>query len=441
MTGRTQYAMNTCSVAALGLGSMVGAGIFALLGQVALSAGQDTYLVFLLGGVIAISSGYSYAKLAARYPEAGGIAEYFDEAFGPRTLSGTLSLIYLLTLILTVALVAKAFGAYGARLFLDTDSRFWVNALASLIIVAAVIANVAKSNLVGNAELVLVLLKLSVLALLMLAGMLQAGSQHVAEHLHPTLISLFGSVGLSFLAYAGFGTMANAAESVDRPEVTIPRAIYVAIFTVAVLYVGLAYAVLSAVSPAQLAKNADTALAIAAEPLLGHLGYLVVSIAALLATASAINATIFSILKIGSALSTASHLPQCFSRPVCRSASLGAGLGAVTMLIMVNMLDLNALASVASGVYVLTYLAVQVAHWRLKDATGGSPLMIAVGSILMAAVLVVGLVTLLVRQPWSIVTTLVILIACASAEMTLSWLDRPPGKNHPASVSLGRPGP
>jgi amino acid transporter len=68
--------MTIWSVAALGIGSMVGAGIFALLGHAAPAAGGDTFIAFVLGGVVAMLSGYSYAKLAARYPDAGGLTAY-----------------------------------------------------------------------------------------------------------------------------------------------------------------------------------------------------------------------------------------------------------------------------------------------------------------------------------------------------------------------------
>ncbi len=303
--------MNVWSVAALGIGSMVGAGIFALLGQVALCAGHETYLAFVIGGIVAVFSGYSYGKLAARYPQAGGIVDYFDQAFGTAVISGTLSLIYLLTLVVTVAMVAKAFGAYGAQLLLNTQDRLWINVLASTAVVLLAILNLANSKLVGEAELIMVCLKLLILAVLMVAGLSGSGYQHIADHVHPSLFTLIGSVGLTFFAYAGFGMMTNAAESVAEPQMTIPRAIYLAIGTVALLYVGLAVVVLRSISPAELVRHADTAVATAAEPILGRSGFVAVSIAALLATTSAINATLFSIVRISMALGDSGQLPRC----------------------------------------------------------------------------------------------------------------------------------
>lgn len=106
--------------------------------------------------------------------------------------------------------------------------------------------------------------------------------------------------------------MANAAGSVAHPERTIPRAIYLAIAVAAVLVVGIAVVVLQSISPENLAAHADTAVAEAAHPVLGHFGFVMVSIAALLVTASAINAALFSVIRIATALAATGRLPGAF---------------------------------------------------------------------------------------------------------------------------------
>jgi amino acid transporter len=197
--------MSVWSVSALGIGSMVGAGIFALLGQVALVAGAETYLAFVLGGVVATLSGYSYAKLAAHYSKAGGISDYFNQAFGTGPLAGALSLVYLLTLVVTLAMVAKTFGAYGVKL-ISPDSPVWLDAaLASAIVIVLTLLNVAGSGAVGKAEILLVALKLSILTVLMLAGVqsMHLAPNHLREHVHPGWFAVLASTGLSFFAYAG----------------------------------------------------------------------------------------------------------------------------------------------------------------------------------------------------------------------------------------------
>jgi amino acid transporter len=294
--------MGLWSVTAMGIGAMVGAGIFALLGEAALIAGSDTYIAFLLSGFVALLSGYSYAKLAIRYPELGGVSAYFDHSFGVGRLSGTLSLIYLVTMAATIALVAKAFGAYAAALAFPGSSHIAGNTLASILIITMALVNISGSGLVGKAEVVLVGIKLVILATLMIAGAIGMQSQLPIEHFHPGAMGIAGCAGLTFLAYAGYSVIADAVGSVDNPKRTILHAIYLEIGAVILLYTGLAIVVLGSVSPAALAQRSDTAVAEAARPVMGHAGYVIVSLGALLATASGVNAWLFSAIKMALAL-------------------------------------------------------------------------------------------------------------------------------------------
>jgi amino acid transporter len=411
--------MNLWSVAALGIGSMVGAGIFALLGQAALVAGGETYLAFIIGGVIAGMSGYSYARLAARYPKAGGIAAYFDAAFGTRRLSGTLTLIYLVTLAVTIAMIASAFGAYAAPLFVGSSDPFWTGLFASAIVVLLTALNVGGAGLVGPAELLLVVVKLVILSGLMLAGITSRPAHLLTEHVHPGVLGLLASVGLTFFAYAGYGMMANAAASVANPQRTIPRSIFLAIAVVTMLYVGLAIVVLQSISPADLVAHADTAVAQAAEPVLGHAGFIAVSIAALLATASAINATLFSAVQIASALVQTDRLPKAFDRHFWRHGTQGVMISIGAILLMVNFFDLNAIANIASATFLISYLAVYVAHWWLVPEAGGSRPIIIFGIISMGLVLLVFLWSVSRTQPWSIAMIAVFVVGSAVVQSLL----------------------
>jgi amino acid transporter len=409
--------MNVWSVAAMGVGAMVGAGIFALLGVVGLVAGKETYISFLLGGIVAILSGYSYAKLAARYPDAGGLTAYFHQAFGTGRLSGTLSLTYLITIAVTIALVAKAFGAYAAPLAFGHTSSLWVNAFASAITIVLVLLNIADSSLVGKAEVVLVGIKLLILALLMAAGTYGMMGHPQVKHLTPHVLSLVSSVGLTFLAYAGFGMMTNAAGRVSNPQKTIPRAIYLAIAIVILLYVGLAVIVLGSVSSEDLKLYANTAVALAAKPVLGQAGYVIVSVAALLATASGVNAWIFTAMQISRSMVKVGNLPNMFAHFVWRKGTLGLLLGVAGILLAINLLDLNALARIASATFLFSYLAVQIAHWRLLPQTKASRFLVGVGSLFIAGVLGCFLWTTFLLQPWS----LVLIVAFVVASWFVEW--------------------
>ncbi|MEF9942978.1 MAG: amino acid permease, partial [Burkholderiaceae bacterium] len=138
--------LNIWNVAALGIGSMVGAGVFALLGQVALLVRGETWIAFALGGVVALFSGYSYARLGARYPSRGGIIDYFRLGLISPLIERSLAMLYLITLALTIAMVAKAFGAYGARLFhAPSLAAQRIDLYASGIVIALTLLNVIGS--------------------------------------------------------------------------------------------------------------------------------------------------------------------------------------------------------------------------------------------------------------------------------------------------------
>ncbi len=407
--------MTMWSVSALGIGSMVGAGIFALFGQAALVAGKDVYLSFLIGGTAALLSGYSYAKLAARYPAASGILEYFNRAFPSRLASGALSLIYLLTLVVTITMVAKTFGAYASRLFFAEDALPMISgAFASGIVVVLVIVNMIGANVVSRAEVTLVAIKLLILVLLMLAGLPSMDPKMFTSGISVAPTTLLASVGLTFFAYAGYGMMANAAADVRQPETTVPRAMFLAIGVVIVLYVGLAIVILGNIPADELSRYADTAVAQAARPLLGHSGFVIVSIGALLASASAINATIFSALAISKGLAEQAQLPRLFADAVWHDGTKGLLWTTAAILLAVNLLDLAAVANTASVTFLIVYLAIFGAHWRLRRDAGGSPIVIICGLSLMGIVLVVFLFSLFERQPIAIVFMLVFVTGSAS---------------------------
>ena len=394
--------MNLWSVTAWASARWSAPGIFALLGVVALSAGDETYISFLLGGGVAVLSGYSYAKLATRYPDAGGIATFFDKAFGAGRLSGTLSLIFLLTIAATIGMVAKAFGAYAATLAFGHSDELWVNAFASGVTIMLVLLNVAGSKLVGKAELVLVGVKLTILTGLISAGtygmIYQAPTKHVAPH----VLSVIGSVGLALFAYAGYAVMPNTAGNIAHPRQTIPRAIYLAIGIVTLLYVLLAIVVVGSVPAGDLSRDADTALAVAARPLLGQSGYIIVCVTALLATASGINAWVFTAMQISTAMARAGQLPEMFTQLAWRKGTIGLFVGIAAIVLAINFFDLTALANIASSAFIFSHMAVQVAHWRLIDETNGSRPLVGLALSSMAVVLVVFLWSTAFTEPWSV---------------------------------------
>ena len=415
--------MSMWGVVALGVGSMIGAGIFALLGQATLIAGKDVLLSFLAGGVIALLSGISFARLAARYPGQGGLIDYLAKAFPGTLFARSVSLVYLVTLIVTVAVVGKSFGAYAAQLaFGAPTGSVAANALTVLMVLAVAGINLVGSGAVGRIEIALVATKLGVLLLLIGASLGRFDPDLLAKMPSVGWTTLLSSIGLTFFAYAGFGMMANASASVAEPRKTMPRAILIAIGLVTVFYLALAAVVLGNLSMDELRRYTDSAVAVAARPALGQTGYIIVTFGGLLATASATNATLFSILNLNVDLSRQGTLPHAFGRVVLHTP-LGFAGSVAAALLLVLAFPLSAIASLAGMFFLMAYIAVFAAHWRLRHEAGGRRLFIIVGAVAMTCVLLGSAVSLGREQPGALVLGAVILAACAAGEW---WLMRRP---------------
>ncbi len=209
--------LSLLNVISLGIGSIVGAGIFALLGQVILLAGDHTYHAFFIAGIAAVFSGYSYAKLAGRYHSSGGLTDYFHIAFPEKYVSGTLSAIYLVTEAISISMIAKAFGIYITELFNQIPpSDLWVNTLAAVLIIGLALLNMMQASDVGRSETVIVIIKVAILFALVFAALFQPGAR-----LHPPAFSresmdFLRSIGVTFFAYAGYGVITNATSDVKN---------------------------------------------------------------------------------------------------------------------------------------------------------------------------------------------------------------------------------
>ena len=145
----------------IGVGGMIGAGIFSILGVVAQVSGPALPLSFAIGGVVALLAAYSYAKLGVRYPSVGGSVQFLVESLGDGVLTGGLNVFQYLAYVISMALYAAGFAGY-AMTFLPDDTPSWVQRLlgAGIILVFALV-NLLGSKVMGRAESVIVIIKVT----------------------------------------------------------------------------------------------------------------------------------------------------------------------------------------------------------------------------------------------------------------------------------------
>jgi amino acid transporter len=379
--------MTVSAAAALGVGSMVGAGIFALMGQAGAIAGSAVYLSFVLAGLIALASGYSMAKLGARYPAAGGIVEYLAQAYGVGLVSGALSILLYISALVALALVAKTFGSYALALLpVEGDAR-WVNGLADFVIIAFVLLNLEGARGVATLEKLVVTVKVLILVGFAVAGLYVADPKALSPDRYPAASQVLYSLAVTFFAFEGFRVITNCAEDMPEPQRTLPRAMLLAIGAVLILYVAIALAVFGNLGVSQVIEAKDYALAEAARPVFGAAGFSIVAIAALVSTASSINANLYAVTNVTYQLAKEGELPTAFGQPMGRSRE-GLVISAGLIIALGHTFDLSEIAAVGSITILLVHLLVHLGHLRLLRETGASPVLVLTAILLILVAIV-----------------------------------------------------
>jgi amino acid transporter len=394
----------------IGVGAMVGAGIFALLGAAGAVAGAAVWLSFLIAAAVAGLQGYSFAKLGARYPSAGGLLEYVAKGFGDGHVTGiTAWLTYSANAIVT-AMVAVSFGSYASSMLTGAESAVWIKVFAALIIIVMTGVNVVGSQLVANAQTVIVYVVLGILCVFAVVTLANVNPSLLAFSGYPPLRDIVSSVALTFFAFLGFGIITFTAKDLATPSRQLPRAMYLALGIATVIYVAIALGVFGTLSVEKVIASGGTALAVAAEPTLGKAGYWLMSITALFATAGATNAGLYPAPGLSERLVETRQFPPLMARKFGGRVSAGLLFEAAVCLILAVLFKLDAIASIGSAVALLIFTFITAAHLRVRSETGAKAWILALAIAAAAVVLITFIFTTLIHEPASIFTLLGVLV-------------------------------
>lgn len=363
--------MGLASAVAIGIGGMVGGGVYAIFGSAAHVAGSALWLSFLAGGLVALATSYNYAKLGARYPTKGGAVEFLVRGLGDGIVSGGLNIYMWIGYVIALAMYAAGFAGYLMTFFPHAHPLWLPKAAAAGAVLLFTLVNVFGAAWVGRSELVTVAVNLAVLSVFAVWGGATADWQGLsrAGWAEPSGIAFGG--GMLFIAYEGFGLVANAAGDMADPPRTLPRALYLSVFSVIVVYLGVAFAVLGHLPLARIDAASDYALSEAAGTFMGKAGFTVIAVGALFATAAALNATLYGAANVCWMIAKDGELPAAFDRLAWKRAPLGLFLTAGLVLVFVLFFDLSSVAMMGSGAFLFIYAAVAYSHLRLRAATGG----------------------------------------------------------------------
>jgi amino acid transporter len=368
---------------------MVGAGIFVLLGEAGAISGNLVWISFILGGIIALLSGYSLAKLASVYPSRGGIVEYLVQCYGEGVFSGSMSVLFYLAAMVAIAMVAKAFGTY-ASVMMGAYSLFWANIYSIGVLLLFAGINLAGSTLLARSENVIVIIKLTIIILFTIVVSFYINPALLSLKDAPPVINIFSSVGLTFFAYEGFRVITNTAEDMSDPSKTMLRSMVIAIGFVMVLYVGVTFAVFGNLSLPEIIKAKDYALAEAAKPVFGQIGFTIMAIAALISTASSINANLYAVTNVTYDMAKNGELPEVYDRNVWHSSE-GLIVSTVILILFVLFFKLDEIAAIGSVSILFIHALVHIGHlFRIKK-TGASKILVLLAILTITVTIILAL--------------------------------------------------
>jgi amino acid transporter len=404
----------------IGIGGMVGAGIFSILGVVAQAAGNAMWLAFAIGGVVALLSTYSYAKLGAAFPSAGGAVHFLVKSFGDGVLAGGLNLFMWAGYIISLALYASAFGSYAATFLTATPSPLLLKSLAIGAVFLLALVNAFGARLMGRSETIIVAVKVAILLLFAAVGFWFIRPGYLSPELWPAPTSILFGAGVLFIGYEGFGLVTNAARDMRDPSKMLPRALYISVILVIVIYLAVSLTVTGSLSDYEIERARDYALAEAARPSLGEFGFRLIAIAALFSTASAINATLFGAANVCYMIARDGELPSGLSRTEWKQATGGLLLTTALVVLVTLSFDLSGIAMMGSAAFLLIYAAVNAGHLNVLAQTGANAVIVWLSLLTCLGMFAVLGIYTYQQQPAAIVA----LVAIAAASFVAEWAYR-----------------
>ena len=301
--------------------------------------------------------------------------------------AGGINVLLWLSYIVMLALYSEAFGSYAASLLPAASRGLFKHLFLTGAILAIAVLNIAGASTVARAERIVVAIKVTILLFFVAVGMAGVSASRLAPARWSSPVSLIAGGMIIFLAYEGFELIANAAEDVDDPDRTLTVAYYVSVGFVIVLYVLVAIVSVGSLPVATLVHARDYALAVAARPSLGSAGFVMIGVAAMLSTASAINATLYGSARLTYTIAKSRELPAELERPIWSKPLEGLFITAGATIVLANLLNLESISTMGSAGFLIIFAVVNAAEAKTSSERGSAAWISLAAAVACAAAL------------------------------------------------------
>ncbi len=412
--------INFWGAVSIGIGGMVGGGIFAVLGLSVQLSGGGAPISFAIAGLIALLTAYSYSKLSVAMPSQGGTVTFLDRAFKPGIVIGGFNILLWFSYIVMLSLYSYAFGSYGSTFGSDSFQPVLKHILISGSIILIASLNMLSADIIGRAETWIVGLKIIILLTFIAVGFSGVNTEQLSWGTWSPPLHLIAGGMIIFLAYEGFELIANTAHDIKNPEKNLPRAYFSAVVFVIILYILIAAVAIGNLPVSKIVEAKDYALAEAAKPFLGHPGFILIAVAALLSTGSAINATMYGTTRLSYIIAKDGELPVVLDKKIWNRPLEGLIITSLVTLIIANFFDLSSISTMGSAGFLIIFAAVNAANVKLYRLTKSQRLFSALGLVACIGALAVLIWQTAMTSP----IRLIVLISMTGLAFIVEWLYR-----------------
>ncbi len=313
-SAKLKRSLGLFEVTVAGVGIILGAGIYALIGIGAGYSGNGLWLAFLLSALLSAFTGLSYAELSTLFKDDGGEYDYVEKAFNKKT-AWVVGMMVLATGFISAAAVALGFGRYLSAL-LDTN---FVILFGVLLILVMTIINIMGIRQSSFFNILCTLIEFAGLLFIVIFGFKSLGSINYLD-LTEGFHGVFKAAALVFFAYMGFESIVKLTEETKNPEKTIPKALILSVIISAILYVTVALVAISVIPWQELAAS-KAPLASVAAALVGSKAFLILAVVALFSTANTVLVTLVTSSRLLYGMAVRGSLPKGLSHvnPVLRT--------------------------------------------------------------------------------------------------------------------------
>lgn len=344
----------------LAAGAMISSGLFVLPGIAYAMVGPAMILSYAMASVFMIPAMLAQAELVTAMPKAGGSYFFIERSLGP--LAGSWAgLLNWISIALKAAFALIGIGAVGAQ-FIPGATPLTMKLIAILGCVVFTVLNLVSVKSVGRLQIFLVVGLLLILVLVVGAGVPQTNSAAYIPFIQSDLRSIFAVAGMVFVSFGGLTKVASVGEEVTRPDINIPRGMFLAFGVVSGLYIVVIFVTAGTVPP-EILSGSLVPISESARVSLGRVGMIIVDVAALFAFITTANAGILSASRSPMAMSRDGLLPAFLSKTSKRFGTphVAVIITAIFIISVIAALSIEDLVKTASTMMILMFILVNVA--------------------------------------------------------------------------------